>query len=300
VVVFTIVVAVLTNLLRILTVLLFALKGNDNLVYDHDTLGYILYVVAFAVLLGFVSLIRYHQNKHSSRQEETRTSVNSFQLYWSRGFSSYGRLAGVAFILLLPAVIHARALVQPSISLAENLSSFPEDIGEWEARELAQDEWYPHIIGATDNLYRTYVDADGNEIRVFFSYLPIQKQGKELIYHANRIIPPRSRVIDKSWKTWTITKNPHLYTLKTKTIDLSNGTQDATLLYWYRNTDHYVHNKYMAKAYMALDSLLKNRSNGAVFVLMYKSVSYGKNEQDAKIQDFLNHFMLEISKYLPS
>ena len=56
----------------------------------------------------------------------------------------------------------------------------------------------------------------------------------------------------------------------------------------------------MAKAYMALDSLLKNRSNGAVFVLMYKSASYGKNDQDAKIEDFLNHFMPEISKYLPS
>jgi len=105
--------------------------------------------------------------------------------------------------------------------------------------------------------------------------------------------------ISQKAKTWTI-GNPSRSELKTNFVQLARGTQNETLLYWYQNTNHFLHNDFMAKAFMAMDSLLRNRSNGSVFVLMFRSTSFSPDDQEARLQDFLSIFMNEILKYLPS
>jgi EpsI family protein len=219
---------------------------------------------------------------------------------WFLSFSSYGNLIVLTLLIFIPALVHARLLTQSVTPLRQSLESFPLVLGEWRGAELGEDEWHPKLVGETDRLRRIYKDSDGHEIRIFVSYLPIQTQGQELIYHANRITPPGFKTIAQNSKIWTISANQSSIKLKTKVYLPIDEAPNVKLLCWYKNTGHYLHSRYMAKAFMALDSLLKDRSNGSVFVLIYKSSSYDTSGHEVNIQDFLNSFVPEISKYLPS
>jgi hypothetical protein len=132
------------------------------------------------------------------------------------------------------------------------------------------------------------------------SYLPIQKQSQELVYHANKILPPEFKIISRDSKTWAISGNPFSLTLKTTAYVPLDEVRNLKLFCWYQNTDRYIHSKYMVKAFMALDSLLKDRSNGSVFVLIFRGASYDKNTDEVTIPNFLNSFLPEIAKYIPS
>jgi EpsI family protein len=203
-------------------------------------------------------------------------------------------------MILIPTLLHARLVTQSAVPLLKSFQAFPAVLGEWKGHKLEESDWHPEVIGASDNLSRFYKDDDGNTVKVFVSYLPLQIRGQELVYHANTILPQGYKFTTGKLKTWTINANPLTIRLETNLLESRNEMRDETLLCWYQNTNHYSHSKYLAKALMALDSLLKNRSNGSVFVLIYRSAAYGSDDREIKIQDFLNEFMPEITKYVPS
>ena len=298
--VFSLILAIVANLFRIVTMLTYALKGNETLVSGpHKTYGYVVFLGALFILFGFSLLLERFRKKPFPKQQEMVTRLTPYGS-WTKGFSSYRNLVLIALVLMIPALVHARLLTQSMMPLAQGFESFPLILEEWRGRELGEDEWHPQIVGETDDLRRIYKDADGNEIRVFVSYLPIQTQDQELVHHANRILPPEFRIIAQDLKTWTINVNPSSLKLKTKAYVPIDEAQNLRLFCWYQNTDRYLHSEYMAKAFMALDSLLKDRSNGSVFVLIFTSSSYNKNAHEVKIHNFLNSFFSEISKYIPS
>lgn len=301
-VIFSAILPILANIFRIVSLLIFALKGNPIFTYGtpHKIHGYVVFIGSLFILFGFASFLKRFRTKPLSKQKEMITSQHPLSQFWTQGFSSYGNLILVVLMVLIPALVHARLQTQSVIPLVQSFKSFPLVLGEWKGCELVEHEWRPEIIGATDSLYRLYKDVDENEIKIFVSYLPIQTQGQELVFHANKIIPPKFVIISQHMKIWNINANSSPFKLKTTFLQLNNGIQNKTLLYWYQNTNHYLHNKYLAKAVMTWDSLLQNRSNGSVFVLMFKSPRHNSNDYEIKLQNFLNDFMYEIRKYLPS
>jgi EpsI family protein len=299
---FSLLLSVLANLFRIASMLLLAARGNPILVYGipHKIYGYSVFLGALLVLFVFGNFLMRFQSKPTPSKRQSTTNTKPLDQSLTKGFASYRNLVLVGVMILIPALVQGRLLTQPITPLVQDFKSFPNVLGEWKGRELTKHEWHSQIVGAKNELQRVYRDPQGNLIKVSVSYLPIQTQGQELVYHANKIIPPGFRIMRQSPKTWSAVGNPSTLNLKTKDIRLTNRTSQVHLLVWYQNTNRYADNEYKAKAFMALDSLLKNRSNGAVFVLMYKSPSLNANDQDMRIQDFLNHFMDEIRKYVPS
>jgi EpsI family protein len=300
-VLFSAILPMLANLFRIVTLLIFALMGNDIFVSGapHKIQGYIVFVGALFILFGFASFLNRFGTEPIPEQNKI-VNENPLSQFWNQGFSSYRNFILIVFALLIPALIHARLQIQSITPLGQSFRSFPMILGEWRGCELSKNEWRPKVIGATDNLNRLYKDADGNEIKVFVSYLPFQKQGQELVFHANKIIPPEFVNISESIKSWTINANPHAFELKTAFLPLNRGTRQEMLLYWYRNAGRYSQSKYQAKISMILDSLLHKKSHGSVFVLKVKCSSHKAKVWHNNIQRFLNNFMPEISKYLPS
>jgi EpsI family protein len=292
---------IVANMLRIVIMLTVALHGNPIFVTGtaHIVYGYSVFLVALLILFAFVGLLKPCRAAQFSKPKEIAKREKFSDQHWAEGFASYSNLILIALIVLIPALVHARLAAQHATPLKRSFKLFPVVLGEWEGRQIAEDEWHPEIIGATDNLRRLYEDPDGNQIRAFVSYLPIQTQGRELVFRGNRVLPPGFMTISQKAKAWTI-GNLSRSELKTKFVQSGRGTQSETLLYWYQNTNRFVHNEFMAKAFMAMDSLLRNRSNGSAFVLMFTSTSFNGDDQETKIQDFLSVFMNEILKYLPS
>ena len=301
-VLFSVLLAIMVNLFRVTSILFVASKGNTIILLGkgHKIYGYLLFLVILFGLFAFANRLMRFRAKPSTKQKPMMTGQNPINHYWTKGFASYANLVLIALVVMIPTLVHARLLNQPITPLVQSLESFPYVLGGWKGRAPEKHLWHPKITGATNELFRLYEDFHGNVIQIFVSYLPIQSQGRELVYVGNLLIPPGFRVIGNGSKTWTITNNPSSLELNTEIIELRNGMRQQTLLLWYQNTNHYLSNKYMAKAFLALDSLVKNRSHGAVFVLTYKSSSHQSKDDEIRIQNFLNNFIHEIGKYVPS
>ena len=300
--IFSVILPVLGNIFRIVSLLIFAFKGNPIFVSGtpHKIHGYIVFAGALIILFGVASLLERFRTSLVSRKKQTIKIEHPLSQFWAEGFSSYRNLIIVILMILIPALVHVRLRTQAVTPIAQSFRSFPMVLGGWQGYELTEHEWRPQIVGTTDSLCRLYKDADGNEIKIFVSFMPIQKQGQELVFHANKIIPSVFTNIRQELKIWNLNVNTSPVQLKTTLAHRSNGIQHETLLYWYQNTNHYIHNKYQAKLFMALDNLLQNRSDGSVFVLLFKSPSLNKKDYEIKLQNFLDTFMFETTKYLPS
>ncbi len=298
---FSAVLPILSNLFRLVTLLILALMGYPIFISGtpHKIQGYVVFIGSLFLLYGFAGLLERHSFKPFSFKKKIQSGSRVSEQTWSTGFLSCKKFLVVGFLLLLPFMANVRLLSQASVPPLQKLHSFPLQLGDWRGMEIASNEWQPEIIGATDTLARFYRDADGDEIKIFLSYLPIQKQGQELVFHANRIIPPEFMVARRQVKTWYLDTDLPLH-LKTNVLISNVSIHQEILLYWYQNTNHYLHNRYQAKISMIFDSFWQNQSNGVVFVLKFKSSSSGLENDQSKLEDFLSTFMEEIGGYLPS
>ncbi|CCK80491.1 exosortase C-terminal domain/associated protein EpsI [Desulfobacula toluolica] len=291
---------ILGNLIRIVSLLIIPYKGKLIFVsgIPHKIHGYIIFIGALIMLFGFMSLLLRFGKSSVAGGEPITNCENQFRRFF-QGFLSYRGVLIVVMILLVPLWVHFRIKSQADMPMIKSFKSFPSILGQWKGSELSQHEWRPQISGTTDNLCRLYRDADGNEIKVFISFMPIQKQGQELVFHANKNIPPKFSHAHQYLKTWNINVKPSPFKLKTTCANLNTGIQNETFLSWSRNIRRYVYNQYQAKIFMVLDSLLQNRSDGSVFVLVFKSSSHNKKDREIKLEKFLNIFINETTKYLP-
>jgi EpsI family protein len=299
---FSAILAVLANIFRIVSMLVIAQTGNDVLIYGtpHKIYGYVVFLAALLIQFRFVGFLKHFKNgpfpNGKNLIREQKLSMPS----WAEGFVSYGNLVFILLIVLILTLVHVRLATQPAIPLLKSFKAFPAFLGPWRQCAFEPEVWHPETVGAQHNLRRCYKDAKGNEVKVFVSYFPIQTQGNELVYHRNSIIPPGYKVTRRDVKTWSINMNPRKMRLKSSVLQLTNGIHSETLLYWFKNTNHHLHSKIMAKAIMALDILLKNRSNGSVFVLRFRSSDSRAGDSKIKLGGFLEEFMREITQYIPS
>jgi EpsI family protein len=266
----------------------------------HKIYGYALFLGTLPLLFVFAYYLNKFRVGPSAQSTKKVAPTNLQGQSWSQGLASYGNLILPVLLILIPILVHTKLITQSPVPLRKSFSSFPTIIGKWKGNETPDYEWHPKIIGAEDNMRRLYKNNEGDEIRVYVSYLPIQTQGQELVYHANTIIPDRFKYKNRNVRTWTINSGSHKLNLKTYHYLLKNGLYDEIFLYWYQNTSHYLYSDYAAKAYMALDNLIKNRSNGVAYVLIFKVSIRDKKDHEIELQDFLNVFMSEIIKYLPA
>jgi EpsI family protein len=295
---FSAVLPILSNLFRIVTLLVLAIMGHPILVSGtpHKIQGYVFFIGALFLLFGFASFLERHEFKPLFLREKIQPEFGVSERSWFAGFSSFRKFIVVTFLLLLPLIANARLSSQTPIPLLQTFQFFPSQLGDWQGMEIASNEWRPKVIGATNVLARRYWDTDGNEVEIFLSYLPIQMQGKELVFHANRIIPGEFMAVRQQVKVWKLDD----MRLKTNVLISNKSIHQEILIYWYRNTDHYFYNRYQAKIAMIFDSFWQNQSNGAVFVLKFKDGSSKPENNQSSLEDFLSIFMKEIEEYLPS
>jgi EpsI family protein len=262
----------------------------------HKIQGYVFFIGALFLLFGFASFLERHKFKPFFLRRKVQTDFSASEHVWFTGLLSYRKFIVVTFLLLLPLIANARLSFQTPMPLLQKFSSFPSQLGDWQGMEIASNEWRPKVVGATSTLARGYSDSDGNEVKIFLAYLPIQMQGHELVFHANRIIPVEFIAAKRQVKNWQL-GNLHL---KTNVLISNESIHQKILIYWYKNTNHYCYNRYLAKISMIVDSFWLNQSNGTVFVMKFTNGSNGSEYNQSRVEDFLGVFLKELVEYLPS
>lgn len=179
------------------------------------------------------------------------------------------------------------------------LSFLPETIDGWTAQDVPLDSETLAVLGDGRFLNRLYtIPASSGQpaqppLSLFIGYFPTQRSGQS-IHSPQNCLPGAGWAFLSSSVVNLPTADGHPYPVGEYLI--GNAGQKQVVLYWYLAHGRSVANDYKAKAYMMLDALRWNRTDGALVRIV---TPLSSNESIEAARQRAIHFANQITPILP-
>ena len=255
--------------------------------FFHEFSGWLMFIVSLTCLYIVHNLMRL---KIPTQQEEPMKSPR----FW------------VVFLLLLAALttLHLRESVDrvpPSEPLSPRApihrSTGPARISP-SARTRSM---YSGTAASSTASIRTPRPANKSPlppVSLFIGYFPTQRTGQSI--HSPQNCLPGAGWTFSSSKTIYL-ERPELKNYAVGEYLITNGNARQVVLYWYLAHGRSIANDYVAKAYMMLDAIRSNRTDGALIRLV---TPLEPNESLATAQtrviNFADRFVPMLPRYIPN
>lgn len=179
------------------------------------------------------------------------------------------------------------------------LSLMPETIGGWSAQDFPLDSETLAVLGDGRFLNRVYSNLGPNgrpvdiPVSLFIGYFPTQRSGQS-IHSPQNCLPGAGWAFLSSQVINLPTPDGHPYPVGEYLI--GNAGEKQVVLYWYLAHGRSVASDYKAKAYMMLDAIRWNRTDGALVRIV---TPVGQNETLDTAQQRAIHFANQVTPLLP-
>lgn len=147
------------------------------------------------------------------------------------------------------------------------LTQMPESIGAWTGSDIPLSQDTLAVLGDGRFLNRVYSETGPNgpsagaPISLFIGYFPTQRTGQSI--HSPQNCLPGSGWVFLSSEVITLHR-PDGRAYPVGEYLIGNAGQKQVVLYWYLAHGRSVANDYLAKAYMMIDAIRWNRTDGAL------------------------------------
>jgi len=201
--------------------------------------------------------------------------------------------------LLVGTLAIARVSRSEPVPPREPLASMPWTIGEWKGRDGgAFDERILRVLAVDDYLNRVY-GAGSERVGLYVGYYRSQREG-DTIHSPLNCLPgagwepvKKERVALSVGPAGPVTVNQ---------FTIEKGLDREIVLYWYQSHGRIVASEYWGRAYMVLDALRLNRTDGAL-VRVIAPVNDRDSDGEAAAQQsarrFASSILPTLSRYLP-
>ena len=208
----------------------------------------------------------------------------------------------IASIAILTIAIPAAFLLEKRSEIIpeRNLfAEFPLNIGKWRGRAEVLEQTYIDKLKLTDYALFDYTGDDGMLIGFYSAYYASQR--KESTTHSPRACLPGGgwRVVNSRVVTLdgvTISSKP----LKVNRFVIEKQGVRQLVYYWFKQRNRLVTNEQMIKLYFFMDSIQKQRTDGALIRLTTIIPEGGSMvAADKRLFDFAREISPIISEYVP-
>ncbi len=169
----------------------------------------------------------------------------------------------ITIILLCTVIVYVNFLgtVEP-VPLKRSLTKFPQAIGPFTS--VNSREFSPEILealGVDHYLMQEYRDSKGYSLWLYLGVYESQTEG-EIIHSPKHCMPGSgwNTVLDKMIMVTGIDGDQ----IQINQMLLQKGLDKQLAHYWYQGRGRVVANEYLDRAWMIFDSLLRQRSDGAL------------------------------------
>lgn len=147
------------------------------------------------------------------------------------------------------------------------LLSFPAQLANWTSNDVVLDQTTLDVLGAGDFLERVYEDPAGKlpYVDLFLAYFPSQRAG-DTIHSPQHCLPGSGWNPDENVRVQISV--PSHASFPANRYLISKAGARRMVLYWYWAHDRGVASEYWAKYYLVKDSIVMNRSDGALVRLV--------------------------------
>jgi EpsI family protein len=182
------------------------------------------------------------------------------------------------------------------VLIREPLSRLPMEIGNWQGRpNVPLRDDIVAVLGVTDYLTRVYANSSPGPVDLYIGYYQSQRTG-ETIHSPKNCLPGAG---------WAPIKSDRIKipvgrgTIEVNRYLIQKGLDKALVLYWYDGAGRVMASEYAAKIYLVLDSIRRNRSDGALVRVMTPVINSEK-EAEQEATDFVKSLFPLLSRHLPA
>lgn len=196
-------VPIIANGFRALMIVLIAYWTDHTVAVgvDHIVFGWVFLSIVLVLLLGIGLLLRPRLAQDpgdggpgDERAEESRGSAAGRP---ARAMVVACALAAVLVAAIGPAYAAWRDHETPAVS--GTMLQLPDSLAGWSRLAGPPDDWQPYFRGAHATALARYAGSGAGPVDVFVAWYGHQRQGTELVNHANRLVPVSPDGDDGPW-----------------------------------------------------------------------------------------------------
>lgn len=271
--------------------------------FIHDFEGWIVFMACTAVLfLEMWILTKLGHDKRSLRTvfgldfpAPTPKDANIQYRAWPKPFIIAAIVLGLVAILTVS--MPERDELIPK---RNDFANFPMNINEWKGTNDRLEQIVVNTLKFDDYILANYSVGNKKPINLYVAYYSSQRSGQSA--HS-----PRTCIPGGGWEITSLTQ-PLIDGAKVNGKDLyvdraviELGENRQLVYYWFQQRGRIITNEYLVKWYLFWDSLIKNRTDGAL-VRVTTSLKPGQElkEADEVLKKFLAVVVPELNKYIPN
>lgn len=228
----------------------------------HEVSGWLVYLVALALLIGVNLLIRRFQRKDA----DFRSEISALSTQHS-AFSTRAALPLIVALVLSGVVINWFASRGETMVPRQMLTGLPTTFGDWRQRgsDIKFEDGIISVLGTTDYTMREYVSADNRAANIYVGYYASQRTGAT--YHSpQNCLPGAGWVLNDPQYVDITTSGGR--TFKANRYIIENGIYKEVMIYWYQGRGRTEASEYRDKLNTIWDSVTRRRTDGAMVRVM--------------------------------
>ncbi|MEW6110132.1 MAG: exosortase W [Nitrospirota bacterium] len=281
---------IFANLLRIMLMGFWTYHGGE---YVHGPFH--IFIGAFISVVGFIFLflgafIFAETTPRQLQRYQPEKEKTSGLMFDSKRFN---RALFMLFVVLFLTGGYLYLYNPQPVALKNSLNDLDFKIGKWTGSKTSLNLEDLKIGGADSEITRIYRDQYGREVKLHVAYFASQRQGKEIVFYTLQRLYTATReiAIDIDLQKG----------VRINKAMMANGPEQAfPVLYWYDVQGNIITNRYAAKLLIALNGLIRGRTNGALIIVYSDEKRLDNIEQALNVEtDFVKELMPVLDRYLP-
>lgn len=305
----TVPITILMNSVRIgfvgITVEYFGISAAEGFLHYFE--GWIIFLFCLAILFLVIQVLRhFHPSNRLSFIDSLIIDIPPFQHVFSSSLK-IGRVGktyfvSLALVLLLIPLVYIYGNRQDTIPERNTFNTMPLVHAGWIGREDSLEQDVINNLQVTDYFLANYTKQDSPPINLYVAYYDQQKKGVGI--HS-----PKSCIPGGGWEIASLNK------YQVKGVPLSSRTGDfivnraiiqkashrSAVYYWFEQRGRIVSNEFLIRWYIFVDSIFKNRSDGALVRVSIPMANDADTHQTDLLADqFIQEFYPMLIHYIPN
>lgn len=287
--------AIFTNAVRIAIVGYLArnvsVETAEN--FFHDASGIVIYLLSIVVLAAWSLLL----NLLGGRVTEQRAASR---------LGYYGQPFGRCLHMFIMALVLGGYFAGSNYLLAGrvvpervNFDSFPLDIGDYVGKREYYDENILKSLGSDDYFSGVFKDQkSGRDILVLVTYYDYQDPQRAAHNPVSCLLGGGGWSLESSRNLSADPQSGRPFEVRRLLLDKPG--QKLLAFYWFQQRGRVITNEYMNKVYLAVDSITRHRTDGALVRIELllgedESVEHGQKI----LENFIKNFSIRLKPYIP-
>lgn len=208
-------------------------------------------------------------------------------------------IVGTAIVSAFAAGVMLAPERAEAIPQRESFFTFPNQVDTWTGRRSAMDQIYLDALKLDDYLMSDYVRADHELVNLYVAWYDSQRAG-------NSAHSPRSCLPGGGWRMTQFSQVdvPGVQVdgkaLRANRVQIEMGNRKQLVYYWFQQRGRVITNEYLVKWYLFVDSLTKQRTDGAL-VRLVTPLQIGESAEaaDRRLVEFASRVAPRLERHIP-